>query len=455
MAESVRGGGIVDSERGVCVVGMGYVGLTLAVALGECGFDVWGVERDEGLLSSLLSGEPHFYEKGFAVRMRRALQQETLHFVSSVKEVGASREGVSVFILTVGTPLDAEGVPRMDMIERVAAEVCEHLVDGGLVILRSTVQVGTTRRVVLPRLEATGKAFMLAYCPERTVEGHAMAELVSLPQVVGGLDSSSAWRAALFFQHMTPTTVRVSSLEAAETIKLLDNSFRDVSFAVGNEVALLCDALGLDGREVIQAANTGYVRTQIPQPGFVGGPCLHKDPHILEESLRASGHVPQLIKYGRMLNESLPRYVCERVATAASLGDGRGHKIAVMGMAFKGRPETSDVRASPSIDVLEFLRQAHPHAQLCAHDFIVADSVIEAMGVQAVSVEEGFRDASAVIIATNNERYQWLEVDALAATMGQARVIFDVWSVLPSAEQTQQARGYTLLRLGAGGGLVS
>ena len=436
----------LDREQAVCVVGMGYVGLTLAVALAECGFDVWGVERDDALLSSLASGEPHFYEKGFAVRMQRVLQQGTLHFVSMMKEVKAN---VSVFIITVGTPLDDKGVPRMDMIERVASEVCENFVEGGLVILRSTVQVGTTRRVVLPRLEAMGKRFMLAYCPERTVEGHAMAELVSLPQVIGGIDKESVWRAALFFQHMTPTTVRVSSLEVAEVIKLLDNSFRDVSFAIGNEVALLCDALNLDGREVIQAANSGYARTQIPQPGFVGGPCLHKDPHILEESLRAAGYVPQLIKQGRALNESLPAYVCQQIEAVASMGDGQGHKITVMGMAFKGRPDTSDVRASPSIDVLERLGATYPKAQLCAQDFVVDDHVIAEMGAQAVSVEEGFKNASVVIIATNNERYQWLDVDTLVATMRPPKVIFDVWSVLPFSSQAE-ARDGVLLRLGAG-----
>ena len=432
------------SDSAIGIVGMGYVGLTLSVALAERGFMIWGIENHPATLASLQRGEPHFFERGFAARMRHVLDNGTLRFVGSFADIETS---LSVYIITVGTPLSESGVPRMDMIKGVANDVCRYIADDGLVILRSTVQLGTTREVVLPLLEASGKSFMLAYCPERTVEGHAMEELSSLPQIIGALDEASSWRAASIFQRMTPTTIRVSSLEAAEIIKLLDNSFRDVSFAIGNEVALLCDAAGLNGQEVIGAANRGYPRTSIPRPGFVGGPCLHKDPHILKESLRRYNHVPDLITQGRQLNESMPAYICHKLRAQFDFGAHTNLKITVMGLAFKGRPETSDMRASPSLDLVAILRKMYPQARLYGHDFAVPESAIQEAGLEACSVEEGFKEASLVIIATDNERYECLDVGVLAMQMMTPRVIFDVWSVLPLSSR-HDAQGYTLLSLG-------
>ncbi len=182
---------------------------------------------------------------------------------------------------------------------------------------------------------------------------------------------------------------------------------------------------------MISAANRGYARTNIPPPGLVGGPCLHKDPHILIESLRRYAYTPRLISYGRHLNESIPNYVCQKLKDRFDFGSGAGLKMTVMGLAFKGRPETSDIRASPSLDLIVILKKMYPEARLCGHDFVVSDQVIHETGLEAVSVKEAFEGASLVIIATNNERYQWLDIDALIKRMATPKVIFDVWSILP------------------------
>ncbi len=432
------------SDSVIGIVGMGYVGLTLSVALADRGFTIWGIENHLETLSKLQCGEPHFHEKGFASRLRQALAKGSLRFVESLSEIGNS---LSVYIITVGTPLSASGASRIDMIKKIAGETCHHMSDDGLVILRSTVRLGTTREVVLPLLRRSGKSFMLAYCPERTIEGNAIEELSHLPQIIGAIDEASLWRASSIFQHMTATTIHVSSLEAAEIIKLLDNSFRDVSFAIGNEIALLCEAAGLDGQEVVNAANKGYDRTNIPFPGFVGGPCLHKDPHILIESMQRYDYAPHLISYGRQINKSLPNYVCQKIRSRIELGSGTGHKITVMGLAFKGHPETSDLRASPSLDLVAILNKIYPDAHLCGHDFVINDQAIRKTGLEAVSVEEGFEEASLVIIATNNKRYQWLDIDLLTKRMVTPRMIFDVWSVLPVSVR-HDAQNYTVLSIG-------
>ena len=435
-----------DSDSVIGIVGMGYVGLTLSVALAECGFMIWGIENHEKTLSNLQRGEPHFHEKGLALRLRRVLEKGSLRFVGSFSEI---KSLLSVYIITVGTPLSPSGMPRMDMIEHIANEICRHISDDGLVILRSTVRLGTTREIVLPLLRESGKSIMLAYCPERTIEGNALEELSYLPQIIGALDKASLWRTSSIFKHMTATTTHVSSLETAELIKLLDNSFRDVSFAIGNEIALICDAASLDSREVISTANRGYPRTNIPSPGLVGGPCLHKDPHILTESLRRYAYTPNLISCGRHLNESIPNHICQKIKECFDFGSGTGLnlKMTVMGLAFKGRPETNDMRASPSLDLIVILKKMYPEVRLCGHDFIISDQAIHEAGLEAVSVEEAFEGTSLVIIATNNERYQWLDIDALVERMITPRAIFDIWSVLPPSIMRDN-QDCTLLSLG-------
>jgi len=435
------------TDERVCVLGMGYVGLTLAVVMAERGFQVYGAEINKKVLAKISDGAPHFFELGLEIRLKRALKSGKLAFVERIADIPAD-ELPSVYVITVGTPLGPDQRPRMDMVSNVASEVASHMPDGALVVLRSTVRMGTTRSVVLKRLEETGKRFGLAYCPERTLEGKALEELISLPQIVGGLSDRDLWRATSIFQRLTPTIIKVSSLEAAEVIKLLDNSYRDHMFAFGNEVALLCDAAGLDGIEVIRAANTGYERTKIAMPGFVGGPCLHKDPHILQDSLTDFHFVPSLIKEGRALNESLSDHVIDMILR--EMPPGREiTKVAICGVAFKGRPETDDTRATPALELIAALRARFPAARLCGQDFAVSDEGIAELGIEASGIEAAFRQADVVIVANNNAKYQWLNLDALAASMKRPGVVFDVWSVLPMDETATELEGVSMRRLGS------
>lgn len=418
---------MVRNDRDVCILGMGFVGLTLAVVMAECGFQVIGVEIDPKTVARLESGTAHFFEVGLQGRLRRQLARGSLRFVSRLSAADVSH--CSLFILTVGTPLDADGAPKMDMVERATNQVTAVMPEGALVVLRSTVRLGTTRRVVKPILDATGKRYQLAYCPERTIEGNALAELRTLPQIVGGLTPDDAWRAAAVFQNMTPTTIRVSSLEAAEAIKLLDNSYRDLFFAFGNEVALLCEAAGLDATEVIGAGKTGYARTSIAAPGFVGGPCLEKDPHILEHSMKDYGFRPELISIGRRLNERIPAWVAASLGTMLEPAPGR-LRVAICGLAFKGRPETDDLRGTPSTLLAAALRSTFPDAEIVGQDFAVAPDAIRSLGLAPASIDEAFAGAHAVVIANNNSKYEWLDLDRLIATMARPAVIYDCWSVL-------------------------
>ena len=243
--------------------------------------------------------------------------------------------------------------------------------DGALVILRSTVKVGTTRDVVSPILAASGKQFDIAMCPERTLEGKALQELRELPQIVGADDPAVADRAAAVFRRLTSSIVLVSGIETAEIIKLVSNTFRDVQFAFANEVARVCDAFGVSAHEVISAGKLGYNRTNIPLPGLVGGPCLEKDPHILMESARTRGIDLEITTAGRLVNERQPEETVRFITSEIDRRDLAGAgplKINILGMAFKGMPETSDLRGSMSIKVLDALKKAHPDAEIGLYD---------------------------------------------------------------------------------------
>lgn len=435
-----------DRDRGVCILGMGYVGLTLAVAMAECGYRVVGVEVDPIKAHRLANGEAHFFEAGLNSRLACQVSIGNLAITSEHDEMAV--ESCAVFVVTVGTPLDSDGQPRMDMVERASGQVAEVMQEGALVILRSTVQLGTTRKVAKPILDASGKPYHLAYCPERTIEGKALEELRSLPQIVGGLNDEASWRAAQIFQRVTPTTIRVSSLEAAEIVKLLDNSYRDLSFAFGNEAALMCEAASLDGLEVIHAANTGYDRTAIAAPGLVGGPCLEKDPHILRASMAEYGCVPRLVTTGRQINEGLPVAVIDLLEQELSLIDRKQAQVAVCGLAYKGRPETDDLRGTPARYLISALRDRLPRSRLVGQDFAVDADGIRGLGLYPVGIEEAFRGSSMVIIANNNRRYTELDIDSLASSMDSPGVIFDMWDCL-QPQLVLSDRSVSVFRLGA------
>jgi len=412
-----------DDNR-VCIMGMGYVGLTLAVAMAENGFNVDGIEINPKILKTIQGGHAHFYEANLDYMIRRNLAKGRLRFSETIPE----DEAFDVYVVTVGTPLDENQKPRMDLVERVAKQVGEHMAGGSLVVLRSTVRLGATLNVAKPILDATGKDFDLAFCPERTTEGRALAELPVLPQVVGGMNRRSQDRAVGVFRRITPTILQVSDIQTAELIKLLDNSFRDLFFGFGNEVAMLCEAIGADATEVIKTANLGYERTNIAWPGFVGGPCLEKDPHILIESLQHTGFVPKMIQTARQLNEDLVGHVFDR--TMAMIEDRDDLTISIMGMAFKGRPDTDDLRGSPSLWMIDHIRKELPGATIRAQDYIVKDEAIRELGVEPVDDREAFNGSDVVFILNNNPRYETLDVETRAEAMKRPGVIYDAWNVV-------------------------
>ena len=410
-----------DGSR-LCVVGVGYVGLTLAVVLAQQGFRVTAVDANPAVVDGICRFEPQFHEPGLVPALRRYLNN------GLVVTEQMPTEHQDAYVVCVGTPWDkTASKPVLDYTERATRQVADVLTPGALVILRSTVPVGTTRGVVLPILSEKASEVHLAFCPERTAEGVALQELYTLPQVIGALDERSLDLAQGIFQRVTHTLVRVSSLESAEAIKLIDNSYRDLSFAFANEIAYLAEAIGLDAAELIRSGGMGYSRTNVAGVGYVGGVCITKDPHILVHSGKSRGFTPTLVERARAVNETLPSHTVDRVE---AMLDERGKKllgakVLIAGLAFKGAPETDDLRDSQAIVTAGILRERG--ASVYAQDYVVGDEALEVSGVTPCTLEEGFAGADAVIFMNNHRAYTLIDLPNLAVSMNRPSVIYDGW----------------------------
>ena len=273
------------SVKRVAVFGMGYVGITLAVALANKGHQVRGIDIQENIISLLNSGKSHVYEPGLPEMLSSNLERESIGFDKVLKN-----NLNQVYIVAVGTPLNHKLKPDLSSLTQVLQEISKVLKLGDQIMLRSTVPVGVSREIVIPYLEKStnllaGKDFFVTFAPERTVEGKAMYELKTLPQVIGGFSAKCLEQSAGFWSTLTPMVIRSDSLEAAEMVKLANNTFRDLSFAFANELALIGDSYNVDAFELVNAANEGYPRNKIPLPSpGVGGYCLTKDPILFSSN---------------------------------------------------------------------------------------------------------------------------------------------------------------------------
>ncbi len=414
-------------DKTVCILGLGFVGLTLATVMADIGFEVIGVEIRDQLVAQLSSGDPYFFEPDLSTRLKKVIENKSLRVSKKIpKDCNAS-----VYIITAGTPLDENKIVNLSSICNICNDIAEHLQDGALVILRSTVKLGTTRNIVLPILQKTGKRFEIAFCPERTVEGQAMAELRYLPQVIGADDLSTSIRAAHLFQFLTPTVVRVSDMETAEMIKLIDNTKRDVIFGFSNEVARLCDAAGLSASEVLSAGRFGYARTDLPTPGPVGGPCLSKDSYILAQSMEEFGVVPQMTLAARRVNEEQSTEVTAFLKGYVNeLGEfPKDPIISLLGIAFKGRPATDDLRGTTAKPIFEALKKAFPQAKFWGYDPVVNPEAILQFGLEPkTSVQEALKGAHLALILNNHPVFAAMPLEKWSIEMARPGVIYDFWN---------------------------
>jgi UDP-N-acetyl-D-mannosaminuronic acid dehydrogenase len=380
----------------VCVIGVGFVGLTLSISLCDAGFEVYAWEKNPKLKRDLSQGSTDLVETGIQGKLSKYVVAKRFQVIDNWQEAAAA----SVYIITVGTPLTS-GVIDLSHITEALTQLKFALKDDDLVVIRSTTAIGTCRELIWPFLQSSNKRIRLAMCPERTVEGRALEEMSSLPQIIGAVDEESYLAASKFFSVLGPEIVRVGSLEAAELTKLINNTYRDLMFGFANEIASVANAFNVNPSEVIRAANHNYERSNIALPGISGGPCLDKDPWILVQSALKKGLDLEISKSSRIVNENIVNYFLNHSLPDSLLP----RKIAVLGLAFKGNPVTKDLRGSAIYPLVKYLTLKYPEARLVGFDPAgiqdVPNTNIEVMG----SIESCIAEADLVILLTNSRAF--------------------------------------------------
>ncbi|WP_435186674.1 nucleotide sugar dehydrogenase [Halobellus sp. EA9] len=424
----------------ICIVGQGYVGLTLSAVMAEVGFDVLGLEQDEEKLEGLQNNEPHFEEPELANTIATQRRLGNLRFARDTDVPEAADR--STYILAVGSPLRADNRPNVDIVQSAVKSIASVIQEDNLVILRSTIPPGTAEQMVGVLEEETGleagEDFLLAHAPERTLQGSALSELRNLPQIIGGYNTPSVDAAEEVFREVTDTIVRVGPLRAAEMVKLMDNTYRDVNIAIGNAFGEIARAYGLDGQSLITAANKGYDRNNIKQPGAgVGGGCLPKDPYLLldefdEDGLTARELASEMIVNARSLNEEMPNVTVSMIKDALTEYDDI-HAL-VLGVAFKGRPATNDIRHTPAGPIIEALDE---FGKIDAFDPHVENEKIESLGARPVErtddesltslVERAGYDV--LVVANNNPLFKELDLFRVREANDRDVILVDGWGM--------------------------
>ena len=355
---------IEDRTALVGIVGLGYVGLPLALTFAEGSYRVLGFDVDRAKVEALSRGENYIRHLDSS-RVPRSSER-----FSATDDFGRLSEP-DVLVICVPTPLTPQREPDMSYVVGTAREVRSRLRKGQLIILESTTYPGTTDELVRGILEGSGlrcgQDFYLAFSPEREDPGNSRFGTATIPKVVGGVDAEGGDLAQAFYDKVIARTVRVSSARTAEATKLVENIFRAVNIALVNELKIVFDRMGIDVWEVLDAASTkpfGFMRFN-PGPGW-GGHCIPLDPFYLAWKAREYGISPKFIELAGDVNVRMPHYVIEKLQQA--LNDRskavRGSKVLVLGLAYK--KDIDDPRESPAFEILELLR--HMGASLAYHD---------------------------------------------------------------------------------------
>ena len=418
-------------EKTIGILGLGHVGLTLGLTIADAGFSVRGFDIKADVREKIASGKAHFSEKGLDDLLHKNLGS-TFTVVDALND----KTRCDIYIVTVGTPLDADKHADYGFIRSAGEDIGAIIKKGDLVILRSTVPLGTTRDVVTPIIEKVSGLkrgeFSIAFAPERTVEGNALYELRALPQIVGGLDERSTDITEALFKTFTDTVVRMHSLEEAEMVKLVNNTYRETVFSFANEISMIARKWGMDTKKVIESANAGYLRSNVPLPSpGVGGYCLTKDAYLLMESAEAKGVKPHLIHQARYVTA----YILDSIGKEIEDFVREHHKekkevrIAILGFAFKGKPATSDTRGSTTPVLMKRLRSLPVKVKIVGYDPAVHEGKIVEMGADPVgSIEEAVRGSHIVIIMNNNPAFANLPHEHVSGADGKV-MLYDTWGL--------------------------
>ncbi len=391
------------------VIGMGYVGLPLAVEMALAGVNVVGVDVNKQKVKKINAGRSYIGDVGSDV-LKRLVKSKMLCATTDFSIL----QKVDAISICVPTPLRKTKDPDISYILAAVDEIAKYLHKGHLIILESTTYPGTTDECVLPRLAArglkVGRDFFLAFSPERVDPGNSEYKTKNTPKIIGGITRACTKRAVEFYGRVFDRIVPVSSTKCAEMVKLLENTFRSVNIGMVNEMALMCDRLGLDVWEVIDAAATkpfGFMPFY-PGPGL-GGHCIPIDPHYLSWKLKSLNYYAKFIEIAGEINGKMPEFVVNKLTLALNKRRRaiKGARILILGVAYK--KDVADLRESPALDVIQLLKARG--AKISYNDPYIPE--INELGYSLKSIKltkAALSKADCVIIITNHSSYDYKEI---------------------------------------------
>ena len=418
---------IEDLSANIAILGLGYVGLPLAVVFAEAGYHVVALDVDKRKIDSLNNGISYIQDVN-TDQLSRLVSTGKLRGSTNFSEL-KNADAVSI---CVPTPLRKTGDPDLSYILSVSAELAQHMHQGMIVVLESTTYPGTTREILLPKLGEdnglkVGEDFFLAFSPERVDPGRVDWTTLNTPKVVGGITQSCSEVASKWYGKALQTVVPVTSSEVAEMAKLLENTFRMINIGLVNEMAIMCDRMDIDVWEVIDAAATkpfGFMKFT-PGPGL-GGHCIPIDPLYLSWKLRALNYTARFIELASEINLSMPRHVVNLVQDALNELEKpvKRSNILILGVAYK--PDIDDLRESPALDVIGLLQQKG--ADVFYHDPYIPQFKEDMVQMESVNnLDQAIRGADCVVIITNHSQYDYM------AILENAKCIVDTRNALGNA----------------------
>ena len=416
----------------ICVLGMGYIGLPTACTFATHGIQVIGVDVNEEIVHGLQNGHIHIYEPGLRSLVKSAIDSGNL-------SISDKPQPADAFIIAVPTPITEEKDADLEAVKSAANSIIPHLREGNLVILESTSPPRTTSDIVASILEKSGltagKDFKLAYSPERVLPGKILEEIVQNTRVIGGIDEASAAAGKELYSVFVKGDILLTNSTAAEMVKLMENTYRDINIAIANQFTRLADFFGVDVWEAIQIANR-HPRVNILNPGpGVGGHCISVDPWFLVE---AAPDIASLVHVAREMNDSQPHYVVDTIKN--KLGGLEKRKVTVLGLSYKANID--DLRESPAIEIAELLLKEN--AAVTVFEPYKPDG-FHGNAKTATSIEEALQDCEIVLLLVAHQQFKDL-VPADVAKLTEAHIAIDMcggWQ-----REAWEKAGFTFYKLG-------
>ena len=403
------------------IIGLGYVGLTFSIALAKKGFKVFGYEKNNKIFESLNKGKAQFYEENIDRYLKKTLKSKKFKIFKNLDNINQCNY---VFI-TIGTPITKNKKASQNNIISLAKQLKSKLNKGTILGLRSNVKLGTTRKL---QKILNSNDVKLAMCPERTAEGSALKEINTLPQIIGSDNSKVNKKLKLIFSKLTKSVIIFNSFEEAEVLKLIDNSYRDTIFGFANELAEIGENYNINILNVINKISISYPRTKINLPGTVGGPCLTKDSRILYESVKKKMDL-NIVKSSRKINEQLPLKILDMIKKRQK--KNKIQKILFCGLAFKGFPQTSDIRGSMSKDIIEYCEKIFKGVKIYGIDNLV--STVDAKKISSKlnfnkNLSQKLNNFDIILILNNSPVWKNIGIEKFLNILNKNGIIFDYWS---------------------------